>query len=488
MSRAPHILIVGGGYVGMYTAYRLQRKLRAGEATVTVVDPQPNMTYQPFLPEAAAGSIEPRHVVVPLRKTLRGCRVLTGRVSNVDAERRVATVIPTEGVPVELAYDVLVLAAGSVARTSPVPGLAECGIGFSTVGEAIYLRNHVLSRLDVASSTDERARRRRALTFVVVGGGYAGVEAFGELEDMARFALRMHPSLRPADLRWVLVEQADRILPEVGLSLATYTVDRLAKRGMEVRLGTTVTSMVGGHVVLSDGEELDADTVVWTAGVRANPLAARSGLPVDDRGRLVCEETLRVWGFEDLWSAGDGAAVPDLSASDGSLCAPSAQHAVRQAKLLADNIVRTFRGREARPYQHKHAGSVASLGLHKGVAEIYGVRLRGFPAWLLHRLYHLSRVPSANRKTRVAFDWVLAFLFRRDVVSLGTVQNPRRDWALMVDAELGQHPAEHAGALQGDQDAQHQQQAEAPRQHLAQQAAFLAGQLRGDAGDREVLR
>jgi NADH dehydrogenase len=487
MSRAPHILIVGGGYVGMYTAYRLQRKLRTGEATITVVDPQPNMTYQPFLPEAAAGSIEPRHVVVPLRKTLRGCRVITGRVSAVDSERRVATVIPAEGVPVELAYDVVVMAAGSVARTVPVPGLAECGIGFSSVGEAIYLRNHVLSRLDVASSSDDRARRRRALTFVVVGGGYAGVEVFGELEDMARFALRMHPGLSPADLRWVLVEQADRILPEVGASLAEYTVRRLAKRGMEVRLGTTVTSMIGGHVVLSDGEELDADTVVWTAGVRANPLAARSGLPVDDRGRLMCTETLRVRGFEGMWSAGDGAAVPDLSTSNG-FCAPSAQHAVRQAKVLADNIVREFRGREAKPYQHSHAGSVASLGLHKGVAEIYGIRLRGFIAWLLHRLYHVSRVPTANRKARVVFDWLLAFLFRRDVVSLGATANPRRDWALLVDAELGQHPAEHAGALQGHQHAHHQQQPEAPRQHLAEQAAFLAGKLRGDAGDGEVLR
>ncbi len=487
MSRAPHILIVGGGYVGMYTAYRLQKKLRLGEATITVVDPQPNMTYQPFLPEAAAGSIEPRHVVVPLRRVLDKCRVLTGRVSGVDAARHMATVIPAEGVPVELAYDQLVLAAGSVARTSPVPGLAESGIGFSTVGEAIYLRNHVLSRLDVASSTDDRARRRRALTFVVVGGGYAGVEAFGELEDMARYALRMHPGLAPADLRWILVEQADRILPEVGLSLATYTVERLARRGMEVRLGTTVTSMAGGHVMLSDGEELEADTVVWTAGVRANPVAERSGLPVDDRGRLVCSETLRVRGFEGVWAAGDGAAVPDLAALNDAMCAPSAQHAVRQAKVLADNIVREFRGLEVKAYKHKHAGSVASLGLHKGVAELYGIRLRGFPAWLLHRLYHLSRVPSVNRKARVTFDWMLAFLFRRDVGSLGAVQNPRRDWALMV-AELRQHPAEHAGALQGDQDTHHQQQAEAPGQDLAEQAAFLTGKLRGDAGDRQILR
>lgn len=440
MTRAPHILIVGGGYVGMYTAYRLQKKLRAGEATVTVVDPQPNMTYQPFLPEAAAGSIEPRHVVVPLRKTLNKCRVITGRVSSVDNARKTATVIPAEGVPVELPYDILVLAAGSVARTQQVPGLAECGIGFSTVGEAIYLRNHVLSRLDVASSIDDRERRRRALTFVVVGGGYAGVEVFGELEDMARYALRMHPDLAPADLRWILVEAAERILPEVGPSLADYTVRRLAKRGMDVRLRTTVTSMAGGRVVLSDGDEFDADTVVWTAGVRANPLAERSGLPVDEHGRVLCSETLRVFGLDCVWSAGDGAAVPDLSKKDGSVCAPSAQHAVRQAKLLGDNLIRVLRGKEPKAYRHSHAGSVASLGLHKGVAEIYGIRLRGLLAWLLHRAYHVSRVPTLNRKARVIFDWFLAFLFRRDVVSLGAVRNPRRDWEILVgsgDAGVG---------------------------------------------------
>ncbi|MGH3858336.1 NAD(P)/FAD-dependent oxidoreductase [Actinokineospora sp.] len=433
MTERPHILIVGGGYVGLYAAFRLQKKLRGGEATVTVVDPRPTMTYQPFLPEAAAGSIEPRHVVVPLRKVLRGCRVVTGTVTGVDHRRGVATVVPAEGVPTELAYDVLVLAAGSVARTQPVPGLAECAIGFSTVGEAIYLRNQVLSRLDVAASATDPEVRRRALTFVVVGGGYAGVEAFGELEDMARFAMRVYPELAPSDMRWVLVEAAGRIMPEVSPSLAEYTVRRLEKRGMRVLLNTTVTSMVDGHVVLSDGEEFDSDTVVWTAGVRANPLAQASGLPVDPRGRLVASTTLRVPGHEDLWTAGDSAAVPDLSA-EGAWCAPSAQHAVRQAKLLADNIIRSLRGREPKPYKHSHAGSVASLGLHKGVAEIYGIRLRGVVAWLMHRAYHVTRVPTLNRKVRVMADWLMAFLLRRDVVSLGQIHDPRRDWAAMVEA------------------------------------------------------
>jgi NADH dehydrogenase len=425
------VLIVGGGYVGLYTALRLQRKLKAGEATVTVVDPRATMTYQPFLPEAAAGSLEPRHVVVPLRRLLSGCRVITGRVTGIDHEARTATVVPAEGVPTAVPYDEVVLAAGSVSRTLPVPGLAESGIGFSTVGEAIYLRNHVLSRLDVASSTDDPEVRRRALTFVVVGGGYAGVEVFGELEDMARHALKVHSRLSNEDMRWVLVEAADRVLPEVSRGLADYTVDRLARRGMEVKLGTKLTSVVHGHVVLSSGEEFDADTVVWTAGVRANPLAMRSGMPIDYRGRLICAETLHAKGLKGVWGAGDSAAVPDLSGVD-ALCSPSAQHAVRQAKVLADNILATIRGGELRPYRHKHVGSVASLGLHKGVAEVYGIRLRGWPAWLMHRVYHWSRVPTAGRKLRVLLDWLTTFLTRREIVSLGEIQSPRRDWEILV--------------------------------------------------------
>ncbi len=425
-----HIVIVGGGYVGMYTAFRLQKRLRRGEATVTVVDPQPNMTYQPFLAEAAAGSIEARHVVVPLRRVLWGCRVLAGTVTAVDHDRRVATVRNADGEASELSYDELVLAPGSVSRTLPVPGLADAGIGFTTIGEAIWLRNHVLSRLDAAAATDDEARRRRMLTFVVVGGGYSGIEVFAELQDMARYAMRRYPELSAARLRWVLVEAADRVLPEVSASLADYTVQRLRKRGMEIALGTRVESMVDGHVVLTDGERFEADTIVWTAGVRANPLVSRIGLPTDGTGRLVSTAELRVAGVTGVWSAGDCAAVPDLSRADdpGATCGPSAQHAVRQASRLASNILASLRGRPARPYHHAYAGSVAGLGLHKGVAEIYGVKLRGWPAWLLHGVYHLSRVPTLNRKVRVVADWTLALFFRREVVSLGQVQHPREQW------------------------------------------------------------
>jgi NADH dehydrogenase len=436
VSHRPVILVVGGGYVGLYTALRLQKRLRRGRAEIVVVDPQPHMTYQPFLPEAAAGSVEPRHVVVPLRRTLRHCRVITGAVIGLTHAERRASVAPVEGTPFDLSYDVLVMAAGSVARTLPIPGLAEHGIGFKNVGEAIYLRNHVLARLDAASSTDDPAVRQQALTFTFVGGGYAGVEAFAELEDMARYAIdRYYPRLSASDMRWVLVEAAGRILPEVDLDMAAWTVKQLTARGMEIKLNTRLESVSdAGRVRLSDGEEFASDTLVWTAGTKPNPMLGQTDLPLDERGRVPCEPTLQIRGVPDAWAAGDLAAVPDLTKDEpGATTAPNAQHAVREAKRLADNIVAVLDGEEPVPYRHKYAGSVASLGLYKGVAQVYGVKLKGFPAWFMHRTYHVSRVPTFNRKARVIADWTMALLFRREVISLGQLQDPRREFVFAAN-------------------------------------------------------
>ncbi len=444
VSHRPVILIVGGGYVGLYTALRLQRKLSRGRAEIVVVDPQPHMTYQPFLPEAAAGSVEPRHVVVPLRRTLRHCRVITGAVTGLSHAEKRARIAPVEGQQFDLSYDVLVMAAGSVARTLPIPGLAEHGIGFKNVGEAIYLRNHVLAKLDAASSTDDPAVRARALTFTFVGGGYAGIEALAELEDMARYAVEhYYPRLSPTDMRWVLVEATGRILPEVDLDMAAWTVKQLAARDMEVRLNTRLESISdGGVVTLGDGEVFASDTLVWTAGSKPSPLLASTDLPLDERGRVRCEATLQVVGQPDAWSAGDLAAVPDLTKNEpGATTAPNAQHAVRQARRLADNIVAVLAGEEPTPYRHAYAGSVASLGLHKGVAQVYGVKLKGWPAWFMHRTYHVSRVPTFNRKARVVADWTLASLFRREVVSLGQLQDPRREFVFAANTgKPGQLP------------------------------------------------
>jgi len=423
----PHIVIAGGGYVGMYTALDLQKKLHRGEARVTVIDPRSTMTYQPFLPEAAAGSLEPRHVVVPLRRTLKGCDVLTARVVGIDHQRRTVTVDPCAGETYELRYDELVVALGSVARTLPIPGLKEVGMGFKQIEEAISLRNHVLDRLDVATSTVDAAVRQQALTFVFVGGGYAGVEALAEIEDMARYATRYYETIAADDLRFVLVEATGRILPEVGEDMGRYTVARLRERGIEVKLDTLLKSATDHHIVLSDGDEFDADTLVWTAGVKANPVLATSDLPLDDKGRLKALANLTVEGVDHAWTAGDNGAVPDL-ANPGKLCTPSAQHAVRQAHVLAANLVRSLRGEPLQDYRHKHVGSVASLGLHQGVAQVYGIKLKGLPAWFMHRTYHLSRMPTLSKKFRVVADWTLALFFRREVVSLGSLHTPRDDF------------------------------------------------------------
>jgi NADH:ubiquinone reductase (H+-translocating) len=423
------ILLLGGGYVGLYTALRLQQKLRPGEAQLMVVDPRPTMTYQPFLPEAAAGSLEPRHVVVSLRRVLRRAAILTGRVQEIDHARRHVRVQPIEGDPIDLDYDILVVGLGSVARTLPIPGLAEVGIGFKQIEEAIALRNHVLDRLDVAASTEDKELRERALSFVFVGGGYAGVEALAELEDMARYAIGYYRDLQPDDLNFVLVEATNRILPEVSEDMGHYTVEQLRSRNIDVRLGTRLNSCVDGHVVLSDGTEFDADTIVWTAGVRANPVLTRSDLPLDEKGRVRCRADLRVEGVADVWAAGDCARVPDITSDDpNATTSPSAQHAVRQAKLIADNIIAMLRGGEPKVYAHKNVGSVASLGLHKGVAQVYGIKVKGWPAWFMHRTYHLSKMPTFNRRVRITLDWTLALLFKREVVSLGRIQSPRQEF------------------------------------------------------------
>jgi NADH dehydrogenase len=232
-----------------------------------------------------------------------------------------------------------------------------------------------------------------------------------------------------------MVEAADRILPEVSIDMAEYTVRQLERSGISVRLKTKVTSLEGGVVQLDDGTSFPADTVVWTAGVRPNPLLEHSDLPLDDAKRVRCDAQLRVVDVESAWSAGDCAAVPDVTKGEGALCGPTAQHAVRQAKQLADNIVATLRGRAVKEYRHAYAGSVASLGLHRGVAEVYGIKLRGLPAWWMHRTYHVARLPTANRKLRVLADWTLALFFRREIVSLGSFADPRRDFERAASGE-----------------------------------------------------
>ncbi len=442
------ILILGGGYVGMHTALRLRRslrrELRRGEVEISVVEPRSYMTYQPFLPEAAAGNLDPRNVVAPLRQVLRGLTILNGRVTGISHADRTIDVQPLQGPPRTIGYDILVVALGSITRTLPIDGLAEHGIGFGTVGEAIFLRNHILEQLDAAASTHEPDLRRKALSFVVVGAGFTGVETLAELEDMARSASRYYPEIDPGDMRWMLVEATARVLPEVGPEMGKWTIEELTSRGIDVRRETLLKSATDGHIVLDDGTEFDANTLVWTAGVKPNPVLLASDLPLDNRDRLRATADLTVEGMADVFTAGDCAAVPDLTAADGGTatqCAPNAQHAVRQARRLAKNITATVRRRPRKPYRHAYAGSVASLGLHRGVASIYGVKLKGWPAWFLHRTYHLSRVPTLNRKSRVVADWTLALFFPREIVSLGALQRPKEEFEQAAATHLPERVA-----------------------------------------------
>lgn len=421
--RRPRILIVGGGYVGLYTALRLERQLGHREADVTLVSPENFMVYQSLLPEMASGMLEPRHVVVPLRKALRRVRVRTGRLTDLDHARRAATIRPYEGDSVTEHYDHVVIALGSEPRVLPVPGLTDAAISFQTVTEALHLRNQVLGRMEAAVATADEAARRRALTFVFVGGGYSGVEALGELQSMAAEACESYDALDPSQLRWVLIEATDRILPMVDRGLAEDALDALRRRGVEVHLETVLETAEGGDLRLSDGTVLRTDTLVWVAGVQPNSLVEQLGLPTDEKGRLPVDACLRVKGTRGVWSAGDCAAVPDLVA--GGTCPPSAQYAVREARQLGDNLAAAIRGQEPQPFGYDKLGELITLGRHQGVGQVRGRSLHGFLPWYLRRLYHVARIPTWNRKLRVWIDWTVSLAFTRDVVSLGSAEHPR---------------------------------------------------------------
>jgi NADH:ubiquinone reductase (H+-translocating) len=418
-----HILVVGAGFAGLYAAMGLKEAVADGHR-VTVVNQESFFQYQPFLPEVASGTIDPRAAVVPLRRVLKHCRIVIGEVTRVDhGVVREAHVRTAGGDERTIGYDIVVLAPGSRSRVLPVPGLAEHGIGFKTVQEAIYLRNHVLAQLDVAASEEDAARRRAALTFVFVGGGYAGVEALGELEDLARDALENYPDLNASEMRWLLIDAADRILPELPEGLASYAQDLLHQRGIEIKLGTRLSSAEGGMIRLSDGDAFPAQTLVWTAGVKPSPLARESGLPVDEQGHLLVDRYLRVEGVEDAWSSGDAAAVPDETT--GGLSPPTAQHGLRQGKRVAANIQAALVGDPLQPFVYANIGGVCSLGRYKGVAIVKGLRFRGFLGWFLHRSYHLLAMPTWTRRVKIAMDWTVALLFPRDLAQLGSLGRPR---------------------------------------------------------------
>ena len=430
------LVILGGGSVGLTVANRLRSKMSREELAIVIIDPRPYAQYPPFLPEAAAGSIEPRDVIAPHRLALHGIDVLQGKAVHIDHGNKTIVIDPEDGAAYAIYYDQLVVALGSVSRTLPIPGLAETAIGFKNVEEGLAIRNRVLNRMDVAASVIDPAERARMLTFTFIGGGFAGVEAIAELEDMARYACKSYPTLKPEDLKFVMVEGSGRILPEVSEESGKYALRQMEKRGIEFYLNTFLNSCVDGHVVLSNGKEFESDTIVWTAGIKSNPLLSEgSDLPVDKLGRVIVLPTLQVADADgavipDVWAAGDCAAVPDIVAGEGRFCPPNAQYAIREAKTLANNVAASLSGRSLEEFAHKNIGVVASLGMNKGVAEFMGgkIKLHGWPAWMAHRAYHVYAMPTVNRKAHILAGWVQQALTGREVVSLGSVEDPRREF------------------------------------------------------------
>ncbi len=411
------VLVVGGGFGGATVARLL------GPRGATIVNEQNSMLFTPMLPELAAGIVEVRNVMTPLAMVCPHAEVITGRVTDLTLGDGRAEVETDGGLRISISYDHVVIGVGAVPRTFPVPGLAEHAVGCATVLDALYLRNHLLRLLAAAALEPDPDRRSQYLTFVFVGGGYAGVEALAELRDLAHDALRYHPNLRDVPQRWVLVDQAPKILAEIPSRLGQYTYDLLVQRGVDIRLRTRLEKVVDGRVTLSDGTELETGLLVWTAGVKANPIVAHFCLPLDERGRVRVSPTLQVEGQTNAWALGDCAAVPNV-ATPGRVDPPTSQHALRQARRLSQNLVAFDEGRPLQAHSFKSLGQVATLGRREGIADLRGLRLRGLPGWLAARSVHLMQVPGASRQLGVVMDWLHALLYPGNIVTVSGLVEP----------------------------------------------------------------
>ncbi len=420
------VLVVGGGFGGAFAARRLEHLLRGRAERVLLVAAENFFLFSPLLPEAASGTLEPRHAVIPLREFLPKTTVLTGEVADLDVAGRRAKVVDLNGEIHEVAFRALILSPGSIPTTFPIPGLLENAVGFKTLPDAIWLRNRVLRQLDAADATDDVALRRDLLTFTFIGGGYSGVEAVAELESLTRDALRRaYPRLRPSDLRWVLVEATDTLLPGLDSRLARYAEKALRAKGVELHLGTRLESCEDGVVRLSDRSVAPyaSATIVWTAGQRPSDLPRQSGLPVDERGRVPVDQFLRVADHPDTYAVGDAASVPD-PAAPGQRCPPTAQHALRQGANAAINVAAGFGVGARKPFTYRNRGLAVTLGRNQGVAQVRRLTFTGFLAWWMGRSYHLLMMPGLARKARVVSDWTISLFFPRDVSQLGGLGQP----------------------------------------------------------------
>ncbi|MEA2404556.1 MAG: hypothetical protein QOE08_1203 [Thermoleophilaceae bacterium] len=419
-----NIVIAGGGFGGFYAARRLEKILPRQSARVTLVSDVNFMLYTPLLPGAAAGTLEPRHVVVPLREELDCTDIRLGHVTGIDTGANRLDYTTLDGRDEKLSYDQLIFAIGSVSRVMPIPGLADHGLGFKTISEAVALRNRALTNLEIAESLDSAAERAPYLTFVFVGAGYAGVEGFAELQDYVATVIDRYPRCRMDGTRWVLVEAQERIMYEIPHDLADFAGRELRARGCEILTSTRVNRIEEAEVELSTGEVVPCRTVCWTAGVKPPKLVRDIGFPLEEHGRIEVDRSMRVKGLSNVWAIGDSAAVPDPAAGYKRPSPPTCQHALRQGKLAADNVAAELGHGEVKDFKYKTLGVFVDMGRHKAVATMLGVKLRGFPAWFAARTYHMAVMPGTARKLRLIADWTVDLLFGRDPAELGQLGHP----------------------------------------------------------------
>jgi NADH dehydrogenase len=440
IERRKRIIILGGGFGGLYAALRLEKTLaRDPEVEILLVNRENFFLFTPMLHEVAASDLDLTHIVNPVRKLLKRVQFFDGDVDDIDLPGR--KVVVSHGAAHhshELEYDHLVIALGSITNFFNLPGLEQQALTMKSLGDAIYLRNKLISHLEEADFECCALERQELLTFVVAGGGFAGVETIASLNDFVREALRFYPNLREEMLRVVLVHPGPVILPELGEKLGAYAQTKLAARKVEIRINTRVTGISEGRVELSDGSVIPTKTLVWTAGTSPNPLLEKLPCP-KERGRLLVNEFLEVPEWPGVWALGDCALVPDRQS--GKFCPPTAQHALREGKVLAENLMATIRGGRKKSFVFTTIGQLATIGRRTGVANIMGVNFSGFLAWWLWRTIYLSKLPRFEKKVRVALDWTLDLLFSKDLVQFVTLRAPT-----MSRPENGSRLADHAHA------------------------------------------
>jgi len=424
MERSSLNLILGGGFGGLYTAIYLDKTIASDQdVEVTLVNRENFFLFNPLLHEVAASDLDLTHIVNPIRKIIRDVRFIEGDIESIDLNSR--KVVVTHGVDKhhhhDLNYDHLVIALGNVTNFKQIPGLQEKALTMKTLGDAICLRNLLIEHLEEADFETDRERRESLLTFVVAGGGFSGVETVASLNDFVREAVRFYPNLNEQMVRVVLVYSGSVILPELSETLGAYAQNRLAERKVEILVNNDITQFTTEGLDLKDGTFIKTNLLVWTAGISANPLL--SELPCKtNRGRILVNEYMEIPGFPDSWALGDCALVPNIRT--GKYYPPTAQHAVREAKVLAQNITAAIRGERKRAFIYSTFGELASIGKRTGVARIMGFKFSGFTAWLLWRSIYLTKLPRLEKKIRVLLDWTLDIFFSKDIVQYMTHRAP----------------------------------------------------------------